>query len=81
MCYCDNKSKKIDNLYKLLEDIVTGRAVVSTSVEPNNDNIVLWYMQLGHLDECNMLELHKRNFLKGVKSCKLGFCKYCLYEK
>uniref|UniRef100_A0A2N9HMT1 Retroviral polymerase SH3-like domain-containing protein n=1 Tax=Fagus sylvatica TaxID=28930 RepID=A0A2N9HMT1_FAGSY len=28
-----------------------------------------------------MLELHKRNLLKGVKTCKLGFCKYCVYEK
>jgi hypothetical protein len=28
-----------------------------------------------------MFELHKRNLLKGVKSCKLGFYKYCLYEQ
>jgi hypothetical protein len=28
-----------------------------------------------------MFELHKRNLLKGVKSCKLGLCKYCVYEK
>jgi hypothetical protein len=38
------KGKKIGNLYKLLGDTVTGGAVVSTSVEPNNDNTVLWHM-------------------------------------
>ena len=28
-----------------------------------------------------MLELHKRNMLKGVKSCKLDFCKFCVLGK
>ena len=28
-----------------------------------------------------MLELHKRNLLNGVKTCKLDFCKYCVYRK
>ena len=28
-----------------------------------------------------MLELHKRNLLKGVKTCKLDFCKYYVYGK
>ena len=28
-----------------------------------------------------MLELHKRNLLKGVKTCKLDFRKYCVYGK
>ena len=28
-----------------------------------------------------MLELHKRGLLKGIKSCKLDFCKYCVYGK
>jgi hypothetical protein len=75
------KGNKIGNLYKLLGDTITSRAVVSTSTEANDDNIVLWHMRLGHLGELNMFELHKRNLLKGVKSCKLGFCKYCLYVK
>ena len=26
-----------------------------------------------------MLELHERQLLKGVKICKLGFCKFCVY--
>ena len=75
------KGNKIDNLYKLLGDTVTGGAAISTLVEPNDDNIVLWHMQLGHLGERSMFELHKRNLLKGVKSCKLDFCKYCVYRK
>jgi hypothetical protein len=75
------KGKKIGNLYKLLGDTVTGGVAMSTLAEPNDDNTVLWHMRLGHLGECSMFELHKRNLLKGVKSCKLGFCKYCLYGK
>jgi hypothetical protein len=33
-------------------------------------------MQLGHIGERGMLKLHKRNLLKGVKTCK-----YCVYRK
>ena len=29
----------------------------------------------------NVVWLHKRNLLKGVKTCKLDFCKYCVYGK
>ena len=28
-----------------------------------------------------MMELHKRNLLKGIKTCKLDFCKYCVFRK
>jgi hypothetical protein len=28
-----------------------------------------------------MLELHRRNLLKGVKTCKLEFCKFCVLGK
>ena len=75
------KGSKIGNLYKLLEDIVIGRAAVSTSIEPNDDKTILWHMRLGHLGEHSMFDLQKRNLLKSVKSCKLGFCKYCVYRK
>ena len=76
------KGNKIGNLYKLLGDTVTSGATLSTLVEPNDDNTVLWHMRLGHLGEHSMFELHKRNLLKGVKSlCKLGFYKYCVYGK
>ena len=72
------------NLYKLLRDTgdtITSEAAVSTSTEANDDNTILWHMRLGHLGERNMFELHKMNLLKGVKSYKLGFCKYYLYGK
>ena len=75
------KGNKIGNLYKLLEDTVTSGAAVSTSTKPNNDNTILWHMWLGHLGECIIFELYKRNLLKGVKLCKLGFCEHCLYRK
>ena len=29
----------------------------------------------------NVVWLHKGNLLKGVKTCKLDFCKYCVYGK
>ena len=38
-------------------------------------------MRLGHIGERGMLELHKRNLLKGVKTCKLDFYKYYVYGK
>nr|KYP49616.1 hypothetical protein KK1_028586 [Cajanus cajan] len=28
-----------------------------------------------------MIKLHKRGLLKGVKTCKLDFCKYCVLGK
>jgi len=38
-------------------------------------------MRLGHMGERGMLELHKRNLLKGVKTCKIDFCKLCILGK
>ena len=38
-------------------------------------------MRLGHMSERGMLELHKKNLLKGVKTCKLDFCKLCVLGK
>jgi hypothetical protein len=75
------KGNIIGDLYKLLGNTVTGGAATSTLAEPDNDDMVFLHMQLGHLGERSMFELHKRILLKGVKSCKLGFCKYCVYEK
>jgi hypothetical protein len=50
-------------------------------VESDLDCIVLWHMWLGHMNERGMLELHKINLLKGVKTCKLDFCKFCVLGK
>ncbi|GMJ10712.1 hypothetical protein HRI_004740400 [Hibiscus trionum] len=66
------------NIYKLLESTVVGGA---HSVESYDDNIKLWHMCLGHLSEHGMVELHKRNLLHGVKSCKLDFCDFCVLGK
>ena len=38
-------------------------------------------MWLGHMGERGMIELHKRKLLKGIKTCKLEFCKYCNFGK
>ena len=50
-------------------------------MESNTDDTKLWHMQLGHIGEHGMLELHKKNLLKGVKTCKLDFYKYCVNGK
>jgi hypothetical protein len=64
-----------------LGNTVTGGAAASTPVELDSDDTVLWHMRLEHLYKRGMFELHKWNLLKGVKSCKLKFCKYCVYRK
>ena len=53
----------------------------ATTVELELDSTTLWQMQLGHMGECWMMELHKRKLLKGIKTCKLEFCKYCVFWK
>ncbi|KAL0332845.1 UNVERIFIED_CONTAM: Retrovirus-related Pol polyprotein from transposon TNT 1-94 [Sesamum calycinum] len=58
------------NIYKLLGNTVVGGV---HSVDSCDDNTKLWHMRLGHLSECGMPELHKRNLLHGVKSFKLDF--------
>jgi hypothetical protein len=70
--------KNSKNIYKLL-----GSTVVDSiaAVESDSDCIVLWHMRLGHMSERGMLELHKRNLLKGVKTCKLDLCKFCILGK
>jgi hypothetical protein len=52
-----------------------------TSAESEFDCTVLWHMRLGYMSERGMLELHKKNLLKGVKTCKLDFCKFCVLGK
>jgi hypothetical protein len=44
------KGNKIGNLYKLLQDTITSGATVSISAKPNDDNTILWLMQLGHVN-------------------------------
>lgn len=66
------------NVYKLLRGTIMGDI---TSVEINNDATKLWHMCLDPLSECGMIELYKRNLLKGVRSCTIGLCKYCVLGK
>ncbi|KAE8695213.1 Oxygen-dependent coproporphyrinogen-III oxidase [Hibiscus syriacus] len=66
------------NIYKLLWSTVVGEV---NSVESCDDTTKVWHMGLDHLSECGMAELHKRNMLHGIKSCKLDFCKYCVLGK
>jgi hypothetical protein len=70
--------KNSKNIYKLLRNTFVGGAPF---VEFESDNTILWHMRLGHMGERGMLELHKRNLLKGVKTCKLEFCKFCVLGK
>ena len=75
------KGREVNQLYRLIGNIFVGGAAIITLTKSSTDNTKLWHMRLGHIGECGMLELHKRNLLKGVKTCKLDFCKYCVYEK
>lgn len=73
------KGQKLEgNIYRLLGTTVVGGVVVA---ESKSDSTVLWHMLLGHMSKCEMIELHKRNLFKGVKTCELDFCKYCILEK
>lgn len=38
-------------------------------------------MCLGNLIERGMMKLHKKNSLKGVRSCTIGLCKYFVLGK
>ena len=76
------KGRKVNQLYKLIGNTVVGGAVVITPTKSSIDDTKLWHMRLGHIGgERGMLELHKRNLLRGVKTFKLDFCKYYVYEK
>uniref|UniRef100_A0A2N9HUM1 Integrase catalytic domain-containing protein n=1 Tax=Fagus sylvatica TaxID=28930 RepID=A0A2N9HUM1_FAGSY len=68
-----------DNIYKLLGSTILGG--VAIVFESEDDDTLLWHMRLGHMNEHGMRELHKRNLLVGIRSCKLDFCKYCVMGK
>ena len=68
----------IGNIYRILGSTVVSRVAY---VESNDDATKLWHLRLGHLNEHKMTELHKRGLLKGVQSCKLDLCEYCVLGK
>jgi hypothetical protein len=53
------------NVYKLLGNTILGG--VAAVAESEDDDTLLWHMRLGHMSECGMRELHKRNLLTGIK--------------
>ena len=57
--------------------IVGGVAIVELEL----DSTTLLHMQLRHMGEHGMMELHKRKLLKGIKTYKLELCKYCVFGK
>ena len=62
------KGQKLSkNIYTLQGMTVVGGGEIA---ESKSDCTILWHMQLGHMGEPGMKELHKRNILKGVKTCK-----------
>jgi hypothetical protein len=54
------------NVYKLLGNTILGG--VAAIVESENDDTLLWHMQLGHMSERGMRELYKRNQLTRIKT-------------
>ena len=61
------------NIYKLVGTTIIDGVVI---VESELDSIALW-----HMGERGVMEFHKRKLLKGIKTCKLEFCKYCVFWK
>ena len=75
------KGERNGNLYRLKGTTISGKAAVATPTESNDDTTKLWHLRLGHMSVNGLLELHKKQLLKGVKTCKLEFCKYCVFGK
>ena len=67
--------KLAGNIYKLMGTTIVGGAATIETVK------TLWLMRLGHMGKRGMIELHKRELLKGIKTCKLELCKYCVFGK
>ncbi|RVW84629.1 hypothetical protein CK203_044653 [Vitis vinifera] len=57
--------KLAGNIYELLGGTIVGGVV---TVEFESDNTVLWHIQLGHMGEHRVMELHNRNLLKDTFS-------------
>ena len=68
----------IRNIYRLLGCRDISRVAFD---EFDDDATRLWHLRMGHLSEHGMTKLHKRGLLKGVQSCKLDLCEYCVLRK
>ena len=67
------------NVYKLLGNTILGG--VDAVAESEDNDTLSWHMQVGYMSKRGTRELHKRNLLAGIKSCKLDFCKHCIMGK
>ena len=45
------------------------------------DTTRFWHMGLGHAGERALQGLVKQGLLQGAKTCKLGFCEHCVFDK
>ena len=72
-----NGQRLLGNIYILLHTTVVGAAILKSK----SNNIVLWHIRLGHIGERGIMQLYKKNLLKGVKKCKLKFYRYCVFRK
>jgi len=52
-----------------------------TSIGSDDDCTRLWHMRLRHTDEIFLQALGKQDLLKGVKTCELKLCEYCVIGK
>jgi len=87
----DGVLKMTRDLMVVLKDIrsnsiyyLKGRAIirqVANSTNSDNDCTRFWHMSLGHTGEKSLQALAKKGLLKGVKTCKLNFCKYCVIRR
>jgi len=68
----------VRNIDRLLGSTIIGRVA---SVESDDDATILWHLHLDNLNECGMVEIHKRGLLKRVCSYKLDLCEYCVLAK
>lgn len=57
--------------------------VAAAVLEANKeaDMTKLWHMRLRHAREKSLQTSAKQGLLKGVKACKLEFCKQCILGK
>lgn len=72
---------RIVSLYVLQSCIVTGSVAVSTVSMLDEDVTKLWHLRLGHMGECDMIELSQRGLPNGLKMDNLEFSKHCVFGK
>ena len=74
------KGKKVNSLYHLPGETVTGAAAVSSG-ESDSDLTQLWHMRLRLMSEVGMTMLSDKGLLKGQKIGKLNLCEHCIFGK